>query len=46
MANSKKKESREKVKTVLTNLPGLKGIPVIVSQPLILKENSSKPIKR
>jgi len=45
MANSKNKDLR-KIKTVLTNLPGLKGIPVIVSQPLILKENSSKPIKK
>ncbi|HTI91564.1 MAG TPA: hypothetical protein VL727_13310 [Puia sp.] len=45
MANSKNKGSR-KIKTVLTNLPGLKGIPVIDSQPLIVKENSSKPIKK
>jgi len=45
MANSKNKGSRE-IKTVLTNLPGLKGIPVILSQPMILKENSSKPRKK
>jgi hypothetical protein len=45
MANSKNKDPR-KIKTVLTNLLGLKGIPVIVSQPMILKENSSKPIKK
>jgi hypothetical protein len=45
MANSKNKDSR-RVKTKLTNLPGLKNIPVIVSQPMIIKENSSKPIKK
>jgi len=45
MSNSKNKGSR-RVKTTLTNLPGLKNIPVIVSQPMILKENSSKPIKK
>jgi len=45
MANSKNKDLR-KIKTVFTNLPGLKGIPVIVSQPMIVKENSSKPRKK
>ena len=45
MANSKNKDLR-KIKTVFTNLPGLKGIPVIDSQPLILRENSSKPKKK
>jgi len=33
-------------KTVITNLPGLEGVPIIVSHPKILKENSSKPVKR
>jgi hypothetical protein len=33
-------------KTTLTNLPGLKGVPIIVSHPRIVKENSSKPVKR
>jgi len=32
--------------TTLTNLPGLKNIKVIVSYPMIVKENSSKPVKR
>jgi len=45
MANSKNKDSRN-IKTTFTNLPGLKGIKVIVSQPMIIKENSSKPIKK
>ena len=45
MANSKNKGTRN-VKTVLTNLPGLKGIPVIVPELILIKENSSKPIKR
>jgi hypothetical protein len=35
-----------KYKITTTNLPGLKGIPVIVSQPMIIKENSSKPAKK
>jgi len=31
--------------TTTTNLPGLKGIQVIVPQPIVIKENSSKPSK-
>ena len=41
MANVKK----SKYKLTYTNLPGLKGVPVIVSKPMIVKENSSKPKK-
>jgi len=42
MANIKKSG---KYKLTTTNLPGLKGVPVIVTRPMILKENSSKPKK-
>lgn|GEM_PF-3597663 len=43
MANIKKSG---KYKIVTTNLPGMKDVPVIVSRPMILKENSSKPAKK
>jgi len=43
MANVKKSG---KYKIITTNLPGMKGIPVIVSRPMIIKENSSKPAKK
>jgi hypothetical protein len=42
MANTKKSG---KYKLTTTNLPGMKGIPVIVTRPMIVKENSSKPKK-
>jgi len=42
MANVKKSG---KYKLTTTNLPGMKGIPVIVTRPMIVKENSSKPKK-
>ena len=45
MANSKNTGSRE-VKTTYTDLPGLKGVKVILSEPMILKENSSKPKRK
>ena len=32
-----------KYPTTLTNLPGLEGVPVIISTPSIVKETSSKP---
>jgi len=35
-----------KFKLTTTNLPGLKGVPVIDSKPMIIKENSSKPAKK
>lgn len=45
MANSKNTGSG-KVQTTYTDLPGLKGVKVILSEPKILKENSSKPIRK
>jgi hypothetical protein len=43
----KNKKDTEKFEiTTTSNLPGLKGVPVIVSQPMIIKENSSKPKKK
>lgn len=43
MANTKKSG---KYKLTYTNLPGMEGIPVIVTSPMIVKENSSKPKKK
>jgi hypothetical protein len=43
----KNKKDTEKFEiTTTSNLPGLKGIPVIVPEPLLIKENSSKPAKK
>jgi hypothetical protein len=38
-------EGRE-IKVITTNLPGMKGIKVLYTEPLIIKENSSKPRKK
>jgi hypothetical protein len=44
---AKNKKDAEKLEiTTTSNLPGLKGVPVIVGQPMIIKENSSKPSKK
>jgi hypothetical protein len=43
----KNKKDTEKFEiTTTSNLPGLKGVPVIVGQPMIIRENSSKPKKK
>lgn len=40
-----KSNSAPQYPTTLTNLPGLEGVPVIISKPMMVKENSSKPSK-
>jgi hypothetical protein len=42
--NTTKSGDSSSIVTTTTNLPGLKNVEVIVSYPMILKENSSKPI--
>jgi hypothetical protein len=45
--NKKKStDSSTKTTTTTTNLPGLRDVKVIVSQPSLIKENSSKITKK
>ena len=47
MKNSKDtKKVAEPLRIVYTNLPGLEGVPVIDPEPLIIRENSSKPRRK
>ena len=43
--NANKNNAASSNVTTTTNLPGLKNIEVIVSHPMVIKENSSKPVK-
>jgi hypothetical protein len=42
---AKKTEIQSPLATTTTNLPGLEGVQVIVSKPILIKENSSKVSK-
>jgi len=44
--NKGKSENSSAATTTSTNLPGLRGVKVIVSQPSLIKENSSKIRKK
>ncbi len=47
LSMGKDKKNTEKLEiTTTSNLPGLKGVPVIVGRPMIIKENSSRPSKK